>query len=52
MNGRDVIVEGLIESINDMLVIIEEQEIIEPEFAVAKGIADDLREEIRALQGD
>ena len=50
MSGRKPIVEELIESIDAMLEVIEEQEIIEPDYAVAREVAEQLREELSDLQ--
>jgi len=50
MNGREIIVQELIEELDGMLRVLEEQEEIEPEFAMAREMADQLRQEIAALQ--
>ncbi len=49
-NGRQELIDELIESINSMLDVIEKQEIVEPEFGLAVEVANQLREEIVALQ--
>lgn len=50
MNGREAVIEELIESIDSMLNIIEEQDAIDSDFALVREVADQLREEIVALE--
>lgn len=50
MNCRETIIQELIENIDNMLDVIEEQEVVEPEFTLVREVADNLREEIVALQ--
>jgi len=50
MNGRETVIQELIESIDDMLAVIEEQDSVESDFALVREVADQLREEIIALQ--
>ncbi len=50
MNGRETLILELIDVLDNMLDIIEEQEIVEPEFATVRGTADQLREELTNLQ--
>ena len=50
MNGRETLIQDLIENINSMLLVIEEQETIEPEFTVVWEVATQLLEEVVALQ--
>ena len=50
MNGKEAIIEELIENVDSMLDIIEEQEVVDPDFGIVREVADQLREEIAALQ--
>lgn len=50
MNGRETLIQELMDNLDNMLDIIEEQETVEPEFTLVREIADHLREEIVALQ--
>jgi len=50
MNGRETLIEELIENIDSMLDVIEGQEVVEPEFTLVREVAGQLREEIVALQ--
>lgn len=50
MNGRQELIDELIESIDNMLDVIEKQETVEPEFGLAFEVANQLREEMVALQ--
>lgn len=50
MNGRESIIEELIENVDTMLDLIQNQEIVESEFTLVHEVADQLREEIVALQ--
>ena len=52
MRGRAVFVEELLETIEIMIDKIEEQGETNPELAVVHEIADQLREEIEALQDE
>jgi len=50
MNGREIILQELIENVDKMLEIIEDQQDIEPGFALVRDLADELRQEIRLLE--
>jgi len=50
MIGRESVIDELIENVDSMLGIIEDQETLESEFALVREVADQLREEIVALQ--
>lgn len=50
MIGRESVIDELIENVDSMLGIIEDQETIESDFALVREVADQLREEIVALQ--
>lgn len=50
MIGRESLIDELIENVDSMLGIIENQETIESDFALVREVADQLREEIVALQ--
>lgn len=50
MQGREVFLQELIEKINLMIESIEEREVVEPDFAVVREYAEQLREEIDSLQ--
>ncbi len=50
MIGRKSVIDELIENVDSMLDIIEDQETLESEFALVREVADQLREEIVALQ--
>ena len=49
MNGRETLIQELIDKLDNMIDVIEEQEINEPEFALIRETAEQLREEITAL---
>ncbi len=50
MNGRELLIQNLIDMLDNMLDIIEEQESVESEFTMVHEVANHLREEIVALQ--
>lgn len=50
MQGRDAVLESLLETIDGMLESIEEREPIEPDFALVREYAEQLREEVESLQ--
>jgi hypothetical protein len=50
MTERDDIIEQLLKSIEEMVNIIEEQESTDPDFGLVREIAEQLRDEIDALQ--
>lgn len=50
MTGKDIIVNDLIETLDEMLAIIEEQDAIDSDFALIRETAEQLREELVSLQ--
>lgn len=50
MLGRTAILNTLLGAIEDMLSQIEENEHLEPDFAVMRELAEQLKEEIESLQ--
>ena len=50
MQGRETFLETLIETIDGMVKTIEEREPVEPDFAVVREYAEQLREEVESLQ--
>lgn len=47
---REILLQDLLDKIDDMIATIEEREVVEPDFAVVREYAEQLREEISALQ--
>lgn len=47
---REMFLQDLLEKIDVMIATIEEREVIEPDFAVVREYAEQLREEIDSLQ--
>ena len=47
--GRRAFIEELIETIESVVVDIEERESIEPDLAIARELAEQLREELETL---
>jgi len=50
MPSRDVFIEELLETLNGMILNIEEKEIENQDFSLVREIAEQLREEVEALQ--
>lgn len=50
MNGRETLIQELLEKLDNIIDIVEEQEIVESEFGLVREVAENLREEIVALQ--
>ena len=50
MNGKENLIQELVDTLDKMLVIIEDQAIVEPEFESIRETAEQLREEITALE--
>lgn len=50
IQGREVFLEELIHKIDEMLSEIEEREVVEPDLAVVREYAEQLREEVQSLQ--
>jgi len=50
MEGRDDIIEALLSSIDEMIDVIDEQEATDSDFNLVRAIAEQLRDEIDALQ--
>lgn len=50
MNGRELLIQELLENVDNMLGVIEKQEIVEPDFVLVHEAAEQLREEIVVLQ--
>jgi len=49
MQAREIILEELTETLNNMILSIEEREAAEPDFAVVRELAEQLKEEVEAL---
>lgn len=50
MQGREILLRSLLETIDGMLERIEEREPMEPDFALVREYAEQLREELESLQ--
>ncbi len=50
MQGRVAFIEELIETMNSMMREIEERETVEPDLALVRELAEQLREEIETLE--
>jgi hypothetical protein len=50
MNERQIFLQDLLEKLDDVLLSIEEREVVEPDFAVVREYAEQLREEVQSLQ--
>lgn len=50
MQGREIVLEDLMQTVNGMLEEIELREPTEPDFAIVREIAEQLKEELESLQ--
>ena len=50
MQGREVFLESLLETLDGMIETIEEREPVEPDFALVREYAEQLKEEVQSLQ--
>ena len=50
MSERDAVLESLLETIDGMIEKIKDREPVEPDFALVREFAEQLREEVESLQ--
>lgn len=49
--GREAYLTALLETIDEMVESIEDREPVEPDFALVREFAEQLREEVQSLRG-
>lgn len=50
MTDREAFLESLLETLDGMIETIEEREPVEPDFALVREFAEQLRDEVESLQ--
>lgn len=50
MQGRNIFIEELLHKVDSIILAIEEREVMEEDLCVARELAEQLREEVLALE--